>query len=259
MAFLLINGIEIKAMQASRSVVRMGSRSRAFSGMARGALRAQKLEWSCSTAPLDAREKVAVAGLLEGRGHALTFNVDLYTSKGLAPFTTGTYTLPASSPTPKFGAKCLSVTAGTMAWATKLPGAWTVLLWKYNGSTWDRWSKDSSGACYKNGAVAADASGVTVPTGSMALGVGQFDDVVVLPFLIPTAWHGAALWGRQSQTQGWSALPVLNGSGTMLAENGTDLVSVLGEVQSADTLSFASPSGAWVQAGETLSFTLYER
>lgn len=85
MAFLRLNGWTIPIVgEPSMKWIYIGERERAFDGTMLQDRRARKRVWRCKTTPLIERDGLAVEGLVAGTGQQFPFDVDSYSTKGLA-------------------------------------------------------------------------------------------------------------------------------------------------------------------------------
>ncbi len=196
--FLRLNGIAVPVSLDSATVNQkdIGSEKIAEDGTPLFNRRATKRTWAVSTTIRSAEEALAWRDLVTGKGHVLNFNNNnLYTSKGQPPATVGGgFTVTATLP--KFGAyRAAATAANTATWVVfTATSAWTVMLWHTldGGTTWSRWVIRSDGAKWLDGVVSVAATTfMGVASGVLTLGsasAGGFDDVVCLPFLVPTDW-----------------------------------------------------------------------
>lgn len=199
-AFLRVNGITVPVADGAAAFgqTEFDAMSRAVDLTPLWSRRGTKRFWKFSTRWKTTAEALAFRDLLTGNGvQALSFETNsLYTKKGLAPASaSGGFTV--SSSNPKYGTYRAAATAGSTAtWAVlSSSSAWSVLLWHTSdgGSTWTHYVVRSDGAKWVAG-VRNDAASTTfvgISSGVLTLGNGSangFDDVVVLPFLVPTDW-----------------------------------------------------------------------
>ncbi|QDE98662.1 hypothetical protein [Myxococcus xanthus] len=252
MPFLSLNGITVPVVEGRRRQVSIGVDSRSFSGVYRLGRRATRQEWEFKTGPLSSVEALAFRGLIAGDGHALAFDGDTFTSRGLAPsIATGSLFQGA-----RFGGGFELPLGVSCSWAMQLGPRWTTLhhLFDATGGVWLQVINRSDGARWIQGTAAASAGGLSVSSGSLsltgALNLRRFDDVVGLPFMAPDAWvPEVALW---HSARAWSALPYLTAGGAFRVGE----TKVLGEVRDGEFVEFIH-EGARV-IGERLEFTLRE-
>lgn len=252
MPFLSLNGITVPVVEGRRRQVSIGVDSRSFSGVYRLGRRATRQEWEFKTGPLSSVEALAFRGLIAGDGHALAFDGDTFTSRGLAPsIATGSLFQGA-----RFGGGFELPLGVSCSWAMQLGARWTTLhhLFDATGGVWLQVINRSDGARWMQGTAAASAGGLIVSSGSLSLtgaaNLRRFDDVVALPFMAPDSWvPEVALW---HSARAWSALPYLSAGGAFSVGE----TKVLGEVRDGEFVEFIH-QGARV-IGERLEFTLRE-
>ncbi|TQF12476.1 hypothetical protein FJV41_28750 [Myxococcus llanfairpwllgwyngyllgogerychwyrndrobwllllantysiliogogogochensis] len=252
MPFLALNGIPVPVAEGRRRQVNIGTDSRAFSGAYRLGRRAVRQEWEFKTVPLSPEEALALRGLIAGDGHALAFDGDAFTSRGLNRMTAVGTTFQGA----RFGGGLNLAVGASAAWAMQLGERWTALHHVYSSAAgaWLQVINRSDGRRWTQGVPLASAGGLSVVSGSLAVtgatNVVSFDDVVGLPFEVPDTWvpHLVA-WHT---ARAWSALPFLVASGGFLPTDAT----VLGEVRDGEFVEF-SHNGSRV-VGERLEFTLRE-
>ena len=100
----------------------------------------------------------------------------------------GTANQGTAAPAPKFGAGYAELSAGdTWSVDTQITGAWTVMLWSYEGGVWHHYALTSTGAKYKDGATyGGSIAFIAVTSGSVVIGdagsgaTQRFDDLLVL-------------------------------------------------------------------------------
>lgn len=225
MAFLTLQGVQWNVSKdgAAPKIVEIGYSGRQIDGSLASTRRAIKREWKLKTIPYNPVDALMFQDVLLGLGNHWSFDSPttyLYSDKGLLNIVaTGTYT--TAAPAPKFGVGCIQVlSAAALTWTALLgidgsaAGAFTVVVWFWNGASWDGYAMSyivatSTAVVYKNGALL----GSTVPgffqfsttNGNFAL-VGKnfagtlqnsfFDDLVILPYFTRPAdlaiWSSAA-------------------------------------------------------------------
>lgn len=252
MPFLSLNGITVPVVEGRRRQVSIGVDSRSFSGVYRLGRRATRQEWEFKTGPLSSVEALAFRGLIAGDGHALAFDGDTFTSRGLAPSTASGSLFQGA----RFGGGFELPLGVSCTWAMQLGPRWTTLhhLFDATGGVWLQVINRSDGARWIQGTAAASAGGLSVSGGSLsltgALNLRRFDDVVGLPFMAPDLWvPEVAAW---HSARAWSALPYLSAGGAFSVGE----TKVLGEVRDGEFVEFIH-QGARV-IGERLEFTLRE-
>lgn len=234
MSQLLINGIDIPVSSSSweEENNEIGERQRSLSGSVIDTIRARFDSWkgeSITTDPVQAR---ALRGLLNGSGHGWSFDVDLYSTKGLGPEAGHNGAVSASSP--KYGAKRLEVTtSGSIAWNLGITAsiAWTVSLWRIESSVWHHYVINYMGQKWKDGArndglsvtfiaVNSTVSGCVVLNGGGSA-AEYYDDLIVVPYTMPTDWPGIIY----AYGQAWPKPPALWVSGTLIHDTLTLICS----------------------------------
>tara|TARA_Y100000310_G_scaffold292510_1_gene321303 strand:+ start:754 stop:1512 length:759 start_codon:yes stop_codon:yes gene_type:complete len=216
MAFLEFMGytVEIADGEAVESQIEFGDTHRSFNGTLLQTRRAIKREWELLTAPYIQAEATAIRKLLQGYGHHWSFDVNMYSSKGLNE-KSGTATTPSGG---KFNDK-LDVTADVQ-FATELTDDWTALLYRYDGADWVYYAVTSEGDEWEDGVKGSyDTSWMSVDgDGDLQLdisGANDYDDVVAFPFLAPDQmiedFHG--------ETVAFPDLPQLRIGGDIIPES----------------------------------------
>lgn len=231
-SWLAINGIDIGAIAAEKAGVsearrEIGETAAAFSGKLRRTRQAVKRDLTLETVPITSSDALAWDGLLRGLGEHWTFDSHMYGSKGLGPSSSASAS--QSTAAAKFGAGSLKLNsgAGTIVYPTAAGSNWTVCLWRKLtlGGSFAHHIVCSSGAKYVDGLpsaaatswIAMDGSGNLTLAETLGTGDIYLDDLVVLPFVMPSAW--AATWG--TATGAFSDLPTLNVAGTLINETAT--------------------------------------
>jgi hypothetical protein len=197
---LRVSGIPVPVLvdNADERPEAIGEVERSEEGTKLISRRAIKMSYKIRVAHQSPADGVAWRKLLMGEGHTWNFETTpgLYSSKGLAPFSV-TNSVQSGSAF-KFGAGCCRQTAttGSIGYAA-LPGGgkWTVMFWRsVGGAAFDHYVVNSAGQKWLNG-VRADATSTTflvvggaVVTLNAAGSTTDLDDLVILPFDIPTTW-----------------------------------------------------------------------
>lgn len=230
-AFLRLNGITVPVASDSADVTPedIGSTVRASDGTPLFNRRAVKHKWAGKTVITTAAEALAWLRLVTGKGHVLNWESNNhYTSKGLAPAVIGAnFTIVAA------GAKYGSYRANSASAAGNIgywnvfgsTSPWTVALWKQNVTAgegiYTHVVVRSDGAKWSNGA-RNDGLGtpyLLVSAGQMILGQAAnniyFDDVVALPYLVPTDWPTQ----MHAFGSAFGALPRLTADGLFIEGN----------------------------------------
>lgn len=204
MSWLTINGINAGTLASSADEPTgerrdIGGESEAADGSLQVTRQATKRDFSFGSVPLSGLDARAWEGLIRGEGHVWGFEspLNLYSSKGKA--------LVASDPAPdveisgpnaKYGSMGLFVANGSYVQADDVLGStWSLVLWGNVGAGYQHFVIRSDGAKWEDG-VRNDALVTTdwlLTTGGdlrlLATGFdAAFDDVVLLPYLVPTSW-----------------------------------------------------------------------
>lgn len=264
MPFLVVNGITFPADSATgnRKPSIIGDRKRAYLGSMRSSQTVIKRTWDVSLKPAIQSDADAYEGLIQGLGHSWSFDVDLYSDKkGLGKKAqTGTVTPAVAGG--KFGNKVQIAALSNVTWAAGLPTtSYTVMVWRLetavwhhyvvrkNGGTTNKWKDGASNDGVATTWLTVNGSGDVV-LGDVAVGPDDFDDLVALPYVIPSSWPAAIFAAGVA----WQPLPELGVSGTM-----TSLATVpcLGMVQEEPPEPFPV-AGVWQVGGRRLQFTLEE-
>jgi hypothetical protein len=259
MSGLKLNGIDVPVLadSVSSQQVIIQDKARAFDGTPRSTVRARKREWQLKLGPQPQALADAFRKLINGEGHAWSFDSDLYSSKGLGPNGGHSATIVSSG---KYGSKMRVPASTSITWATNLGSNWTVIAWRLESGSWRHWVATSAGHRWYMGGRddSQDPSPwLTVSSGSMTItaasvGTIDFDEIRALPFVIDDSW-GAQIYAEDS-VRATSALPRLNASGDLVLSGP---VSVLGEVGETPVFGFSN-AGSWVTNGETPAFVLAE-
>lgn len=272
MSFLRLNNIAIPvaAGSASRSVDEVGDRSRAASGSMRVSRRALKDSYAGSTVPKAAETAEVYRDLILGLGHRWSFDSHLYSSKGLGPADThGTVTAETSGVSggrfPYDG-----VNGGVLRLAnpgdyieyrptTDDSAAWTVMVSREESSVWVNYILSSAQAggwvdgvldplldtsAWLVVSVVTDRANSILITNESSN--SDFDELVFLPFAIPSSWpidiHDLA----------WSDLPKLRAEGDWIRRGSAQ---VYGRVDDVGLIQ-AQVSGALDNNLQAIEFTL---
>ena len=252
MPFLTLNGITVPVVEGRRRQVNIGTDSRAFGGAYRLGRRAVRQEWEFRTGPLTTADALAFRRFISGDGHALSFDADNYTSRGLGQ-ASGSGTLYSGA---KFNGGIRFTSVGSGTWATQLGSTWTTLHHRYDATVagWRHFINRSDGSRFTQGISSNLQGGLSVSGGSLTLAgstsLTDFDDAVALPFLMPNAWIADGYAWHAARA--WSALPFLTAGGTFSSAE----VRVLGDVKDGEFVEFVQ-NGARV-VGERFDFILRE-
>lgn len=259
--YLSLNGVTVSIALDSVSLRWVnvgGEEERSPSGSLEGGPLVQKREWAMATTPVPATELDAWVGLIEGKGHVFPFDVDLYSTRGRGPVSSTGAALASFGV--KHGAGYLFLeTPVTLTYETALPSTWTAVGWTKDNLAfpWKHRVIGSDGTEWADAVLAPGLSvgEVTVVDGSFTLAGADgtdfsFDDMVVVPYLMPSSWVSSVYTLHNSQA--WSALPRLYASGDFASS----AVTVRGKVTDVRAIRYA-PSGT-ITNGYTIQFTLRE-
>jgi hypothetical protein len=201
--FLTLNGITIPVDVASgvRKLDVVGDRGRSVTGAMLETQNAIKFGIECATKPVIQAEADAYEALLLGKGYSFSFDVDLYSDgKGLAKSAqAGTNTVGAVAG--KFGNKITINAASSVTWPTGLTGDYTLMVWRLETAVWHWYVIRKTGGTVEKWKDGAQNNGLSTPwltvssgntvLGDAAAGPDDFDDLVTLPYSIPTSWIAA--------------------------------------------------------------------
>jgi len=259
MPWLTVNGVElggsIQEGSAQETRREIGDTTPAYDGTLRKSRLSVKRDLEFETTPMTSANALAWESYLRGLGERWSFDTSLYGSKGLGPVAGYAATNPAG--TPKFGAAILRVTAttGAISYAAALGSNWTAMFWRYETAVWHHYTVLSDGKKWYDGvrndalsttwfSVASGTATITNTTGSAV----DYDDLVLLPFLVPADWP--PVFGVASSA--FSNLPSLTLAGDIIPEATTR--SALGEVSMVPAKVYLS--GSLVTNAKLLSVIL---
>lgn len=279
MAFLLINGVTVKAeLSPDEAHGRIGEEGRAWSGARVGTVRARKRAWRFRTPPLLPAEAKALVRLLEGRGHNWGFedttNWKYSNGKGLGSSAESASGVSRSTANPKYENAHVRIALNTpvdwIEWPTDLVDVdgvlkWTAIVWRDDGGGYDHYIETSDGRYYLDGVAASQEAWFSVASdGTFRLqgdtGVQMdFDELVVLPFEVPASWvpgiydfHNGTTPVRTAAV--WLNLPQIGAFGDFVEESG--LVVESEEVTSPYEAGVIS--GSFQNAARRVQFTLVD-
>lgn len=246
MAFLKVNGIAVPVALdgASQDNEEFGASDRGAHATLVSHRYAFKDTWQFKVAHSEGPTALAFRELILGKGNVWSFETSLYSSRGVAMVTSGGAALTAVMS--KYGAKSLSIPNGA-AYATVagiLVGSWTVMFWSKPVPGYHHHVVRSDGAKWYDGArndaadfsFQLDTSGGNLKLQNTSSGGGSYadgytDDLVVLPYLVPTDWpaqvYAAAAAFGQLPNHAVSGDLVEFGSGSKTAKGsveGTEIV-----------------------------------
>jgi hypothetical protein len=200
-------------------------------------------------------EAEAWRSFLEGEGHVFSGTTSA-SSKGLTPSSATGWSF---NDTGAYGGTggFLSTGAGTISWPTALSGAWTFLVQINLSGTWVHYISCSDGRKWadgvRNDALSTFDTAIGVSSGSMfataALAGLRMDDLVLLPFSIPTDWAPSLFTFHDAQA--FAPLPRITAGGDVYGGTAT---AVLGEAEAGNFIDYTSAGVAAV--GESFGFVL---
>lgn len=271
--FLDLNGITVPcsvSAGAKSQIDEIGTSKRAVDGTMLIHRRVTKEKWTFSLTPQDDAHARAFRSLVLGKGEYWPFDATLYGSKGKAPTLATASVFSAGSS--YIGAGKLSQTASTGVFDVTLPeivssGQWTVMYARKVGSgSWNHYIATFDGSSrvdYTNGAVGLSQSwlAVTLSTGLVALTADSssttlVDELVVLPYLVPSDWPAQMYALNNGGTQ-WSALARVNATGTAVAGN-TRTVATKGTANELTYVPSTLAGASFAENNATFAFMLEE-
>jgi hypothetical protein len=271
--FLNLNGIQVPcsvAAGAKGATEEGGTSKRANDGTMIIQRRYTKWHWSLQLTPQDDVHSRAFRNLVLGRGDYWSFDSNVYSAKGLGPSTlTGSVQSAGSA---YLGAGKLAQTAGgsnkIAITSTEIPKSnqWTVMharqlaagAWNHYIATFDGTTRTD----YTNGVVTGSQTWLTVvvATGIVTLvadggNATQVDELVILPYLVPTDWPLQMYnWNNGGNQVG--ALAQLKATGNAI-EGNTRTVPVAGLAK--DIVFVPSTlAGTFAENNQTFAFELAE-
>lgn len=234
--FLRVNGITAKILvpDAGMDVEEVGDKDVAVDGSELSSRRTLKMVFNVKLGLYIPRTALAWRRLLMGEGHSFNFDSNLYSSKGLPPTSIGAGVAQTGASS-KFGAGCMSMPATRTITYTALSGAtfYSIAYWaKVGAAAWNHHVRNS-GSFWLNGVATgvdpgfASASGTIVTMTADGGSTTLIDDLVILPFSVPTDWPAQMYaWGT-TYASPFSDLPKLTIDG-LLNDDGIGTRSVIG-------------------------------
>ncbi len=260
MAFLTVNGIPSTCAEDSltETLREIGSTAAAFDGTITKTRQSTKTDLKFGTIPLSSADALAWSNLLRGKGETWSFTSHVYGSKGLGASSLANYSVGAGG---KFGnGLALGSGTGTASFVAVLGSIWTAAFWlSVNGAASDHYIIDSTGRKWFNGvrndatstsAFFAVTAGTAVLTNASGF-TNVYDDLVLLPYLVPTSWP--EVWGIATTAS--SSLPSLTIAGDIVSEASTR--TCLGSVESTKPLR-GTLSGVTAATHRVLDVALVE-
>lgn len=224
--FLMLNGFELPVRHdsATTEVQEVGESVRAFDGTLRKNRQAEKRRLTFDTPWLLAAEAEAWLNFIRGIGWHWPLNSHLYSDNGRGPSSvTGSVTVAAIATLAAGigGGFAMRMPNGTsIVFTLPIGSVWTVGVWRHNGTSWEHWIIRSDGAKWQAGVrndALATSSFIAVTSTTLTISNASgtqyhFDELTVLPYLIPDAW--AAPWA--SSQVAFSPLPNLSATGDLV-------------------------------------------
>jgi len=243
-SFVLINNyaVPVGVDDASEVQTSIGDSDRTVGGAMIRSIRATKRTWTITTPPLAPALADAIKHLLAGDGDVWHFNESgsdwQWSVKGVGKASGSGTSLVAG----KFGRGVRIAAAGQVTFTTNTGAVWSVMLYYYTGGAWHHYIVRSDGAKWVDGVsnnaastpFIANTSTTTTLGDSGAAGNQDFDDMVVLPYLVHAGM--AAAFGTSAYA--FSDLPNLNLRGDIHSETSAVEVTCVADI-----------SGDFVQAG----------
>lgn len=278
MAFCIINGVTLPVAFSGPGYdeKELGDGiTRAYDGTARRNTITRKKTFKLNVPVADQATQEAWRSFLWGDTNHWTFDVNLLSTKSLAPNSSSSFTSGATQAAGgKYGGKLtLAATTGKIRWNGVLPYSdWTVLVWRFESAAWHHYIiKSTASVCtgvWKDGASqsAVFPSWVFATYGSGSTnafdllntaGSSQdFDDLVLLPFGIPAAWASSLYTFHAAQAFPTKPAGLLL-TGDIVPTPSTSL-TVLGRPGSVSFVSGAPPGSSNATDNEGFSVELEE-
>jgi hypothetical protein len=266
---LRVSGIAVPVLVegASETPMPIGETERAEDGSKIINRRTIKGAWKLKVAHRSPTDGVAWRKLLMGEGETFDFNSSLYGSKGSAP---SAATNATQNATAKYGAGGCQLTAstGTISYAV-LPingTKWTVMVWRKVGAgAWVHYITTSTlkaaGDAYVDGVLnTSEATSwltVTTATGTVKLDADgasttNIDDLVILPFEIPSDWPASIV----AYAAAFSRLARLDVDGDLIDAN-VGVKTVCANVTGVEMVP-GTLAGVYAQSNRVLDVELEE-
>jgi hypothetical protein len=237
---LYIHGVGIECSASEWEPVRLGEITRSLNGAPRSSFRVKKRSHRFSTdqGGYELEEAELLRALIEGEGHSWSFETsELYSSRRLLPSSV-TAAVTSGEEAGKSGFGLFGEMGASVHWALGYTGLWTLLYWRLVSGNWVHYTvrrnSPSSLNVWTNddltdddpGVVGVDSSGTLIF--SCAEDEETIDDLVALPYAMPTAWFDNMYAYRQENP--WGSLPYVKATGRAFLSERTDAgLSVLGQ------------------------------
>lgn len=291
MPYLSVNGVELKCVEAhgARNPVPVGAGSQqAYSGKTQKERKRVLRQEVNQTIPDTQVNTQFYRNLINGFGARWAFDDAVvisgvyngqYSDDGIeATFTAGTGgATQISTAQARWGVASMLVfhgTAGVFSTATfpmpndgqtgDVASGWTILVWRYESAAWNWYTLELQAgvaAQYKNGAYVGStlpswmsvSNGVLTITGSGQSADAYYDDLVILPYVVPSAFIAGQY--TFASAQAWSSMPFLVASGDWLDTQTS--IKVDGTDNGTTTMS-GNLGGGFTDNLEQVAFTLQE-
>ncbi len=197
MTFALLNGWKLPAaiaQEAQHFIIHHGEMEPTWQNRPQRTRRALPSKWDVRMIPMDRADADTLECLLMGQGHHIPCDVDAFSDAGMGPELGGAYSIqPRTFTAGMYGIGYLNVT-GSIVWdaAIRFDG-WTVSYWRTVTGTPQHVTLRADGAKFIDGirADTTNTSECVVMQGGVALGAGNYDDVIILPVTVSDAFASA--------------------------------------------------------------------
>lgn len=233
MPFMRLNGITVPVADGSATLTTELNTPDERSELGDVVYRRRKLRsaWDATALCLSALQAEGLKTLVQGMGHSIPFDVDLWSTRGRPPTSLAGATI---VPGGRFGSGA-SVTSLTYDFGrdgvSQLFDRWTVMVYRQEAGVFVRYTARCDGAVFVNGVLSPVpvASFLTVTNGLVTLTGAPtvFDDLVVLFGALSDDQIAAVYTWLETERHGFSALPALVMDGDVI--EGREL-SVVGEL-----------------------------
>ncbi len=271
---LNLNGIAVPCSVNAGGKVsteEVGTSKRAVDGTMLIHRRVTKKRWSFTTTLQDDFHARAFRSLVLGLGHYWSFDANLYSSKGLIPTSTVAAVYSAGSAYLGAGKLVLTATTGVFTVTVKeiIPSTeWTVIAAYKSDGAWGYWVFTSSSPSLEwvDGAPGSGLPSDIGLTVTPATGVVQFaeisggdtwiDELVVLPYAVPTDWP-PQMYALAAASKQWSSLARINANGTGIDGN-TRTVAVKGTAGDLSLVPATLAGASFAENNANFAFQLEE-
>ena len=238
-----------------------------------------RFDYQMQTTTIEPREADFIAALIGGAGHRMSFDADLWSTRGRRPSGSLLTGITNTAPTPKFGANRLLLGGATsfVSWdfasiesTTPLVDRWLVQAWRCSTTSavdWHLWQVRSDGAVFFDGVRDdnLDASWCQVSNGVLTIKRGtsptcEAVDELSIIFAQPSDAQvvQAAAW--QMAGNPWSDMPRVVAYGDFNERSGVFLGRVEGDQQVSSYSESANwlADSAWRNNARSVSFELIQ-